>query len=460
MDAVCGNPLKNRAESGIIGVSGIFYRMPQNPVEPNPEEPFMTAPDYKRTKFSCFFAYLAMSSIFVLPPMLFITFHEMYGISYTLLGTLVLVNFFTQMTIDLIFTFFSKYFNIRTTVRVMPLLTTVGLLIYAILPNAVPQLAYPWLVLGTVIFSVAAGLCEVLLSPLIAAIPSEHPEKDMSMLHSLYGWGVVSVICISSLYFVLFGTENWMYLALFFAVLPLIASFLFFTSPIPDMDMHAQEEDRQTKRGRKLGIVLCVFCIFLGSAAENTMTNWISGYMENALMIPKAIGDILGLAVFALLLASARVLYAKYSPDITKTLLFSMIGALICYLCAGLSGNVIVSFVACILTGLFTSMLWPGTLILMEEKVPSPGIAAYALMAAAGDMGASVAPQMLGIVVDRVSASEYAAALALTSAMTPEEIGLKTGMLIAAIFPLLGTGLVFVIRHIYKNRKTAAAGQA
>lgn len=412
----------------------------------------MTSPNYKRTKFSCFFAYLAMSSIFVLPPMLFITFHEMYGISYTLLGTLVLVNFCTQMTIDLIFTFFSKYFNIRKTIRVMPLLTTLGLLIYATLPSAFPQYAYLGLVIGTVIFSVAAGLCEVLLSPLVAAIPSEHPEKDMSMLHSLYGWGVVSVVFISSVYFYIFGTENWMYLTLFWAVLPLVASFLFCTSPIPDMNIHSSDSEK-SKSSRGKGIVLCVLCIFLGSAAENTMTNWISGYMENALMIPKAVGDILGLAVFALLLAMARVLYAKYSPDISKTLLFSMIGATVCYLIAGISTSVILAFAACIFTGLFTSMLWPGTLILMEEKIPSPGIAAYALMAAFGDMGASVAPQMLGIVVDKVSVSNFAMELSRTSLMTPEEVGLKVGMLIAAVFPILGTALLIYIRKVYAGNR-------
>lgn len=70
-----------------------------------------------------------------------------------------------------------------------------------------------------------------------------------------------------------------------------------------------------------------------------------------------------------------------------------MIGAALCYLAAGLSTNVILAFVACIFTGLFTSMLWPGTLILMEKKIPAPGIAAYALMAAGGDLGASIAPR-------------------------------------------------------------------
>ena len=410
----------------------------------------MTAPNYKRTKFACYSAYLAMSSVFVLPPMLFMTFHDMYGISYTLLGTLVLINFCTQMTIDLIFTFFSRFFNIRSTVRIMPLLTTVGLLIYALLPTLFPQMAYLGMVLGTVIFSVAAGLCEVLLSPLVAAIPSEHPEKDMCMLHSLYGWGVVSVVIISSAFFYLAGTENWMILTLFWALLPLAASFLFWISPIPEMNLTSAEKGN-SRRGR--GLVLCVICIFLGSAAENTMTNWISSYMENALMIPKAVGDMLGLAVFALLLAMTRGWYARYAPDITKTLLVSMIGAGVCYLIAGLSPSGVLAFIACIFTGMFTSMLWPGTLILMEEKIPSPGVAAYALMAAGGDMGASVAPQMLGIIVDKVSASSFALELSGTSAMTPEEIGLKAGMLIAAVFPILGILLLLYIRKAYARKR-------
>ena len=73
-------------------------------------------PNYKRTKLACYTAYFTMSSIFSLPPLLFVTFREMYGISYTLLGTLVLINFCTQLLVDLVFTMFSKRFNIPLTV--------------------------------------------------------------------------------------------------------------------------------------------------------------------------------------------------------------------------------------------------------------------------------------------------------------------------------------------------------
>ena len=67
-----------------------------------------TPPNYKRTRFACYSAYFTMSSIFCVPPLLFVTLRETYGISYTLLGTLVLTNFCTQMGIGLIFTFFTK----------------------------------------------------------------------------------------------------------------------------------------------------------------------------------------------------------------------------------------------------------------------------------------------------------------------------------------------------------------
>ena len=414
----------------------------------------LLAQKYKRTKFACFAAYFTMSSIFSLPPLLFVTLREMYGISYTLLGTLVLTNFCTQLTVDLIFTLFSKHFNVKKVVRVMPLITSLGLATYALIPWFFPQIAYAGLLVGTVIFSVSAGLSEVLLSPTIAAIPSDDPERDMSMLHSLYAFGVFTVVVISTLFLRIFGSENWMYLTLLWALFPVLAAVLFMTSPMPDMGAQESTEGLQGTKRRTLGLALCVGCIFFGSCAENAMSNWISGYMENALQIDKTLGDILGMAMFAILLGVARISYARFGKNICRVLLAGMIGAAVCYLVVGLSSNVVVAFIACILTGLCTSMLWPGTLIMMEEKIPNVGVAAFALMASGGDLGASVAPQLLGIVVDQVSVSTFAAELGARLQLTPEQVGLKAGMLVTAIFPILGTVLLlFIIRYFKKAEK-------
>ena len=392
----------------------------------------MKSADYRRTKFACYAAYFTMSPVFSLPPLLFVTLRETFGISYTLLGTLVLTNFCTQLLVDLIFTMFSKHFNVPKVLRIMPLITTAGFVVYALVPSLFPQMAYPGLLAGTILFSISAGLSEVLLSPTIAAIPSDNPQRDMSLLHSLYAFGVFTVVAVSTLFLKVFGSERWMILTLLLAAPPVIAAALFMTSPIPDMSGEA------------------------GAANSGAGRKKIFGYMENALHIDKAVGDILGMAMFAILLGVVRITYAKYNWNICRVLLIGMVGATACYLVAGLSVSVVPAFIACILTGIFTSMLWPGTLIMMEEKLPGVGVAAYALMASGGDLGASVSPQLLGIVIDKVSVSTLAANLSASSGLSPEQIGLKAGMLVTAVFPIIGTFLVLYIIRYFRGQEGRA----
>lgn len=418
--------------------------------------------NYNRTRLACYTAYFTMSSVFSMPPLLFVTFHTLYGISYTLLGTLVLTNFLTQLTIDLVFSVFANHFNIAKTVRLMPVLTCLGLLIYGFGPTLFPDTAYLWLLAGTVIFSVSAGLSEVLLSPVIAAIPSDNPQKSMSLLHSLYAFGVVTVVAVGTAYLKLFGNEKWMFLSAFFALLPLISAVLFMMSPIPEFnDDKTSETGKAKEKSKPIGLALCAACIFFGSCAENVMSNWISSFTENALQIDKAVGDILGMAMFAVLLGAGRISYSKFGKNINRVLFFGMLGAFFCYLISGLSRSPVAAFIACIFTGLFTSMLWPGTLILMEENIKGAGVAAFALMAAGGDLGASVAPQLMGIIIDSFSTTSLAAELSGSLGLSAEQIGLRAGMVVSALFPAAGAILVAVIIKYFgkQNRSKTKLGK-
>jgi MFS family permease len=161
--------------------------------------------------------------------------------------------------------------------------------------------------------------------------------------------------------------------------------------------------------------------------------------------------------MFAILLGLARISYARFGKNIRRTLLLGMIGSTICYMVAGLSLAVVPAFLACIVTGFCVAMLWPGTLILMEENIPNPGVAAYALMAAGGDLGASISPQLLGVVIDQVSVNPTAIQLSQTLGISPEQLGLKTGMLITALFPLCGTILLIFIIRYFRRTSTAQA---
>lgn len=406
--------------------------------------------NYKVAKYACYITNISMSVVACLSPLLFVTFREMYGISYTLLGLLVVINFSTQLFIDLIFTFFAKRFNIDKTVRVMPFITFAGLLIYGIFPALFPEVAYLGLAIGTFVFSVSAGLNEVLASPLIAAIPSENPEREMSKLHSVYAWGVVGVVIISTVFLKIFGTHNWGYLALLWSLVPLSAFVMLRGEKLPEVS-NLNDESKNAK-GISAGVILCFGCIFLGGAAECTMTQWASGFIENAIGIPKLWGDILGVAVFAILLGLGRTMYAKCGKNIIDVMLFGMIGATVCYFVASLSLNPIIALLACIITGICVSMLWPGTIICVGEKIPSASVAVYALMAAGGDMGASVAPQLVGIISDKISLSDFAFKLSEVIHISAEQIGMRAGLLISAAFPLLGIVLVICLKMYFSTQ--------
>ena len=91
----------------------------------------------------------------------------------------------------------------------------------------------------------------------------------------------------------------------------------------------------------------------------------------------------------------------------------------------------------------------------MEENMPAVGVTAYALMASGGDLGASVAPQAVGIVVDNVTLTDWARDLGQSLSLTPDQVGFKAGMLVAAIFPVLGVFLLLYMRKFFRNNKKA-----
>lgn len=392
--------------------------------------------NYKRLKLACYTVSISMSVVGNLPPLLFLTFRSLYGLSYTFLGSLIVLNFFTQLIVDLIFSLFSHKFNIPRVVKFTPVLTFIGLFIYALWPLLSPSSAYFGLIIGTVIFSAASGLAEVLISPVIAAIPSDDPEHEMSKLHSIYAWGVVPVIIISTLYLLILGSKNWQWLVFVFMLIPLLSVYLYSGATIPEMKTPEKVTGALNFLKNK-GVWLCVTAIFLGGAAECNMAQWASGYLERALNIPKIWGDVFGVTLFSLMLGTGRTLYSKIGKNIEKVLLSGAIGATICYLVAAVTNIPIIGLIACSFTGFCVSMLWPGSLIIASDRFPESGVFIYAMMAAGGDLGASVAPQLVGIITDIAINNSTISKLALRFSMSPDQFGMKLGMLTGMLFPLV-----------------------
>ncbi len=405
-----------------------------------------------KVKLGCYTGNISMAVVGTVAPLLFLTFRTLYGISYSLLGLLVLVNFSTQLVIDLIFSFFSHKFNIQKTVRFMPILTAVGLWIFAGAPFIFPGHEYAGLLIGTVLFSVTCGLSEVLLSPIIAALPSDDPDRAMSRLHSVYAWGVVAVVAVSTVFLLVFGNENWYFLPLIFSIIPIFTFVFYAVSEIPEIEKPEKASGALHLLKNKT-LWASVFAIFLGGAAECTMAQWASGYLEQALGIPKIWGDIFGVAMFAAMLGLGRSLYGKFGKNIRFVIFIGAIGAVICYLAAALSPHPIIGLVGCGFTGFCVSMLWPGNLVIATDRVPMGGVFVYAIMAAGGDLGASIGPQLVGIITDSAMTNEKLISLASDLSLTPEQMGMKLGMLVGMLFPLIGAVLYFKILRSDKMKK-------
>ena len=96
-------------------------------------------------------------------------------------------------------------------------------------------------------------------------------------------------------------------------------------------------------------------------------------------------------------------------------------------------------------------MLWPGNLVIAADRFPESGVFIYALMAAGGDLGASVGPQLVGVITDVSLLSPTVLSLASEWGLSPEQIGMKMGLLAGMLFPLAAIWVTFLL---FKKKKT------
>ena len=255
----------------------------------------------------------------------------------------------------------------------------------------------------------------------------------MSLLHSFYCWGHVLVVLLSTLFFSVFGIGNWKILACIWAVIPLLNMFYFALVPIYPVTGNHERLSLGKLLSQKVFWLLIVLMVCAG-ASEQAISQWASAFAESALKVSKTIGDLAGPCAFAICMGTARALYGKYSERIPlkKMMMGSASLCILCYIAASLTGNPIPGLIACAICGFSVGIFWPGTFSIAALKIPGGGIAMYALMALAGDLGCSTGPTLVGMIAGRTGGN------------------LKNGLLAAIIFPIV---MLIGVSLIRKNRR-------
>lgn len=375
--------------------------------------------NYQHTIYACYIGEITQAVVNNFAPLLFLTFHNIYGIPLKQIGLLVTVNFGTQLVTDFLSAKFADKIGYRRLVVAAHVFAAVGLIGLGIFPDLFPS-PFAGLCAAVVLYGVGGGLTEVLISPIVEACPTEGKAAAMSLLHSFYCWGSVLVVLLSTVLFQVLGIGAWRMIACIWALVPAFNIFYFFQVPIAPLVEEGEGMSIGELMRSKIFWVLALLMVCAG-ASELAMSQWASAFAESGLKVSKTIGDLAGPCLFAVLMGCSRVVHAKLADkvDLYRYLGFCGILCLISYLLASLSSSAVLSLLGCGLCGISVGAMWPGTFSLAGEKCRKGGTAMFAFLALAGDAGCSVGPAVVGY----VSAAQGDS--------------LKRGLLSAAVFPVL-----------------------
>ncbi|NMA22393.1 MAG: MFS transporter, partial [Spirochaetales bacterium] len=356
---------------------------------------------YKKTINACYLGSFIMAVACNLSPLLYVTFMGEFGITFEQVGRLTLLNFFTQIITSLSFSKPTDRHGIRPFVTLAHFMVFLGFLVMAFSRQLFAFNPYFGLMVATVIYSVGAGLFELLLNIIILAIPGDAKEKATSILHSFYAWGFIVCVVITTILIRLFGRANWPLIILMWSILPLVNFFNFMRVPLAPQ----VSEEKRTRLKELISsryFILVILGIAVGGATEVSMSQWTSTFAESTLGLSKEIGDLVGLCLFALLLGLSRAIFGAWKGKfpLMKAMFAGSVLCVVCYLVAALSPWPMLSLVACILSGLGSGLLWPGSVVNGSNHFPFAGAALFALLAAGGNVGAAVGPWLIGLTAD------------------------------------------------------------
>lgn len=241
---------------------------------------------YNKTITACFVGYIVQAVVNNFTPLLFLFFQRSYHIPLSQITLLVTFNFGIQLLIDLLSVGFVDKIGYRASMITAHVLSAGGLILLTVLPEILLS-PFAGILIAVMVYAIGGGLLEVLVSPVVEACPSDNKEKAMSMLHSFYCWGHAGVVLISTLFFYIAGIENWKYLALIWALIPIGNAFAFAKVPIAPL-IEDSASGLQLKDLFRLKTFWILFIMMVcAGASEQAVSQWASTFAEKGLGISK-----------------------------------------------------------------------------------------------------------------------------------------------------------------------------
>lgn len=389
---------------------------------------------FKRTLYASYIGYITQAIVVNLAPLLFVIFQQEFQITLGQIGFLVTYNFLVQILVDLAGVKYADKLGYKTCAIISHIFSAAGLVLLSFLPDMLPD-PYIGLLIATTVYAAGGGMLEVVISPIVEALPTNGKSASMSLLHSFYCWGQALVVILTTVFFAIAGTENWRMLALLWAIIPTGNIFLFASSPVLQLSDETTAMPLKKLLKQKLFWVFVLLMICSG-ASELAMAQWASFFAEAGLKVDKAVGDLLGPCMFAILMGTSRAFYGTKGQKIPlrKYIVFSSFLCIGSYLLAVFAPHPVLSLAGCAVCGFSVGIMWPGVFSMASESIPAGGTTLFALLAFSGDIGCASGPSVVGSLSEMLGGD------------------LKLGLLFAAIFPTVLILGVYLLNRQLKKR--------
>ncbi len=291
-------------------------------------------------------------------------------------------------------------------------------------------------ILCTTIFCLGfgAGILDMILSPVVAALNPDRRSAAMNWLHSFY--------CVGAVVTILAGTIalkiglGWRQACLVLLLLPLVLLGALARLTFPELVTGQGQRLPMRRLLREWWFGGALIAIFLGGATELGMAQWLPAYAETTLGFPRWVGGV-GLLLFSVAMAAGRMVVGVIGTRMNPFAIMAWgCGSSAClFLLGSFSPIPLAALAACVAVGFTGSALWPTLLATSADRYPLGGASMFACLAALGNAGGILMPWVVGLVADLVN--------------------LRWGLAVSGLAPLLMLPVVLLLKR--PNTESAAS---
>jgi len=265
------------------------------------------------------------------------------------------------------------------------------------------------LLVAQFIKGIGFGLIDVSINTIVTLAFHDTLGETLNNVHSSFGIGALVGPLLLSLSLMVLNEAFWAYLV--GAIVGIVAMFLLLRQAVPSLP--TQNKNRQQQNPpfshavfRQVLLWLMALQIALYVGAEIGFGNWIvtavsqSAAITLSLAAPAATAFFLGLTIGRLL--GAQVLKRGLLSENQLLYLCILGGCITGLLVAAFPGQIVVSFGASALVGLFYGPLFPGIMAIASRKfVHALGIVSSVMLVSTG-ASAMVLPALMGVLISYI----------------------------------------------------------